>query len=79
MLNNPLFTVKFNTLTLKTLWEHYKDCLKEHDWTYEYSDDFRVWSNGAYEAAYIGHLRTALEKHDKKRSEKLYEQYNKVG
>ena len=72
---NPLFEIKTHTLTLEKLWEHFEACLKAHDWTYEYSDDFRYWSKGKGERDYINHTRKVLEKHDAPRAQALYAKY----
>ena len=38
----------------------YETLLKAHDWTYEYSDDFRVWTRGREEYHKLVGLRTRL-------------------
>lgn len=75
MLDNPLFAVKSHTLTLEQLWIHYEACLKSHDWNYEYSDDFRVWSNGRIQSDYIKHLVKVLSKHDEDKAKEMYNKY----
>ena len=72
---NPLFGVKTHTLTLEKVWEHFEACLKAHDWTYEYSDDFRYWSKGNDERTHINHTKKVLEKHDAPRAVALYAKY----
>lgn len=75
---SDLFSIKPHTFTLEKLWVHYEACLKAHDWTYEYSDDFRVWSRGSRESDYVKHLLHVLSKSDSDRANALYNKY-KIG
>ena len=72
MLNNPIFKIKFNELNEQELWKHYDQCLRQHDWGYEYSDDNRYWTNGTVESSYLGALKEKLKSIDKIRANNMY-------
>ena len=55
-----------------TLQEFY-DLLKRHDWTYNYSDDHRVWQKGLDESKMIQHILMGNSKD--LRFRKLYDEY----
>jgi len=49
--------------------------LKRHDWTYEMSEDHRVWVSGNNAAADLNFRHNQLEKIDKDLTEKLWRKY----
>ena len=55
-----------------TLTEFY-DLLKRHDWSYNYSDDHRVWQKGQDESNMIRHILDGNSRDEKYRN--LYERY----
>jgi 6-phosphogluconate dehydrogenase (decarboxylating) len=61
-----------NTETLPTLNQFWK-ILRSHDWTYQYSDDSRVWRQGSIESSNIHDI----VKQGGEEYNKLYEEYSK--
>lgn len=57
---NPNFQKDTSVLSEDELWEHYEVCLSQHDWSYQYSDDFQVWRTGQNERDYLTRLRDKL-------------------
>ena len=53
-----------------------KEMLKNHDWFYQYSDDFRVWSSGSKEHDKI---HTKLRELDSPESIALFNKYAPEG
>lgn len=47
--------------------------LKEHDWWFDYSDDFRVWSNGMHERSEIQRLMGIV---GNPQAKELYDKYS---
>jgi hypothetical protein len=60
-------------------WRNFEQHLRSHDWTYQRSDDHRVYINGRDEAIEIANLYDKLKRVDKKRAERLYQQYSRSG
>lgn len=58
-------------------WEKLEFLLKHHDWNYQFSDDYRVWSSGQRNFETIKTLRLELGKSDAQRAEKLWLEYCK--
>lgn len=50
--------------------------LKTHDWHYEYSDDFRVWSNGSRQATEIRTMLFVIKDKRPDLAEQADELYN---
>lgn len=67
-----LFEVDTAPMTDDELWEHYEACLIAHDWTFNFSDDGRVWREGMDEQEYLNSIRERLGEVDLDRSQKLY-------
>jgi hypothetical protein len=61
-----------NTETLPTLSQFWK-ILRSHDWTFQYSDDSRVWRQGNIE---ISNIHNIVKQGGEEYS-KLFEDYNK--
>ena len=55
-----------------SLFEFYR-LLQRHDWSYNYSDDHRVWQKGMDEANMIQHILKCNSRDEKYRN--LYEKY----
>ena len=56
--------------------EEFEQLLKAHDWTYNYSDDHRVWTKGREQANNIAKARKLLdEKGLKEEADKLHYKY----
>lgn len=56
--------------------EEFEQLLKAHDWTYNYSDDHRVWTRGREQANNIAKARKLLdEKGLKEEADKLHYKY----
>jgi hypothetical protein len=72
------FNVTIALLNDNEAWSHYELCLKNHDWTYEYSDDSRYWSNGNHERKYLDIIRNRLSRLDENRATELYNKYKVV-
>lgn len=56
----------------KDIWAIYEEALKHHDWTFQYSDDHRVWTRGMDQQHRIRDLKNLTDELDKDRSQKLY-------
>lgn len=60
-------------------WKEFERKLKRHDWTYEMSDDSRVWDRGRKAYHDLRYRCNQLSKLDKERAEALLEKYRKKG
>lgn len=69
---STLFEQDISLLSDEQLWEHFEKCLIAHDWTYDFSDDHRVWIRGQEESSYLKGLRAKCEALDKQRSDELF-------
>lgn len=50
---NPIFSVDVSQMTEEGLEHHFEQCLLQHDWQYQYSDDHAYWMHGSQERGYI--------------------------
>ena len=46
---------------LETLIEEYKRLLSNHDWSYEFSDDYRVWKRGLAEREKLNKMAKVVD------------------
>jgi len=76
---NPKFSVNYSNLTGDALWNHYEDCLKYHDWSFQYADDPTYHRLGKAERGYLIRFRDALKKLNEKRATELFNQYRPEG
>jgi len=76
---NQNFKKATASLSNSELWEHYELCLKQHDWSYQYSDDFQVWRVGSDERTYLVNLCDKLGAIDNDRSTNLFAKYRPEG
>lgn len=58
-------------------WETFEKMLKNHDWSYQYSDDHREWTKGRDESRAIQLKLDILKQVNNKRAMKLYNKYQK--
>ena len=72
---HPKFNVNYSSLTGEELWNHYEDCLKYHDWSFQYSDDYSYFRLGKQERAYLISFCEKLKKLDDNRAVGLFNQY----
>ena len=56
-------------------WTELEQNLMSHDYTYEFSDDFRVWTEGTKHKEYIKSLLIEAIKEDRDKALFLIEQY----
>jgi hypothetical protein len=57
---NEIFTKNVDVMNDQEKWDHYRECLKRHDWSFEFSDDFTCWKNGSIERDHIRVVRDKL-------------------
>ena len=69
---NPIFSKNPNQMSGNKIWEHYEECLKCHDWTYQYSDDTSYYQRGSTELKYILMIRKGLALRDAVRADELF-------
>ena len=72
---NPIYELTFTTMAEPGIWDHYEQCVRNHDWTYEYSDDHSIWVAGNKERDYIDAFRTHLQELDRSRADLLFYKY----
>lgn len=78
---NQVFNPEFLSYTIreenefKSNWELYEHLLKNHDWTYAYSDDHRVWCSGEAARKRINQLKEMLSTENMDKAEKLFKKY----
>lgn len=53
-------------------WEEYQTILNNHDWTFEMSDDHRVWNRGRYSLNHVLVVKEEMSKIDKNRADEMY-------
>lgn len=56
-------------------WAEFKRLLKRHDWTYEMSDDHRVWQAGRAARDVLNNMYTTLSMLDEPRATILWNKY----
>jgi hypothetical protein len=56
-------------------WQEFERLLKRHDWTYEYSDDHRVWQAGTAERDELKRMYKTLIAFDEPRAIALWKKY----
>ena len=66
----------FHEMDNDELWNHYEDCLKAHDWTYDFSDDHQVWQVGNEERKHLLGVKALLEDVDRDNANTLYWKYS---
>ena len=76
---NENFKKDTTSLHGQALWDHYALCLKQHDWSYQYSDDFQVWRVGQDERAYLLRMCERLSEFDKVKAEAMFAKHRPEG
>ena len=65
-----------NELNEQELWEHYEECLRAFDWTYQASNDAEVWHIGQQQEDHLTQVRNRCSALDPTRAYKLYYRYS---
>jgi hypothetical protein len=73
------FETNTSNMSNDQLWIHYESCLKLHDWSYDYSDDFYIWEIGSKERHHINNLLLKLGQIDSFKAQSLYDKYSYKG
>lgn len=71
-----LWKVSLTHLTEDEVWAHYEQCLKEHDWTFNYSDDAGAYRAGQDQASHLEKVRTYCSSLDKELADQLFFKYS---
>jgi hypothetical protein len=68
-----------NRVMMAATFSQFEQALKQHDWTYNYSDDGRVWRRGEAQAKDIESMAKELVLVDADRTVDLYNKYGREG
>lgn len=69
---------KSKSVVTSSDWKNFENLLKKHDWTYQRSDDKKVYQKGKASKKQIDALYDMLKVVDKAKTEKLYRKYAKL-
>ena len=74
--DSEFWTKDPGNMNQEELWDHYKACLRRHDWTYNYSDDHGVWRHGVAQRDHLLLIRERVEELDEKTATELYNHHS---
>lgn len=76
MYSSELWETDTSLLVNDAIMPHLEACLKSFDWTYDFSDDFRVWKTGQKNQKHLLEVFELADQQDSSTANKLFNKYN---